>query len=88
VEIWAVDWLMLTLDDHCDRQNFRARQNVILELGFFWGRLGHERVCCLSMGEMQLPSDMHRIVLIRFKETIEEVYHQIEIELKNTGYNV
>jgi predicted nucleotide-binding protein len=35
----------------------RARQNVILELGYFVGRLGRNRVCALKRGEIELPSD-------------------------------
>jgi predicted nucleotide-binding protein len=35
----------------------RARQNVILELGYFVGRLGRDRVCALRRGEIDLPSD-------------------------------
>ncbi len=35
----------------------RARQNVILELGYFVGRLGRERVCALRKGDVTLPSD-------------------------------
>lgn len=35
----------------------RARQNVILELGYFVGRLGRERVCALLKGEIDIPSD-------------------------------
>jgi len=42
----------------------RARQNVILEFGYFMGLLGRDRVCCLYKGDMQLPSDMHGIVYI------------------------
>lgn len=35
----------------------RARQNVVLELGYFVGRLGRERVCALYKGDLELPSD-------------------------------
>lgn len=35
----------------------RARQNVVLELGFFMGVLGRQRVCVLHTGEIELPSD-------------------------------
>jgi predicted nucleotide-binding protein len=35
----------------------RARQNVVLELGYFMGALGRENVCTLHSEEMELPSD-------------------------------
>lgn len=35
----------------------RARQNVVLELGFFMGTLGRHRVCVLHTGDIELPSD-------------------------------
>ncbi|KVE34911.1 TIR domain-containing protein [Burkholderia sp. BDU5] len=35
----------------------RARQNVMLELGYFIGRLGRDRVCALKRGELEIPSD-------------------------------
>jgi predicted nucleotide-binding protein len=35
----------------------RARQNVIMELGYFLGRLGRNKVCVLRKGEVELPSD-------------------------------
>jgi predicted nucleotide-binding protein len=38
--------------------NPRARQNVILELGFFVGKIGRERVCPLTSGSLDLPSDI------------------------------
>jgi predicted nucleotide-binding protein len=44
----------------------RARQNVILELGYFMGRLGRTRVCALYKGEVDLPSDFQGIVYIEF----------------------
>jgi predicted nucleotide-binding protein len=44
----------------------RARQNVILELGYFLGRLGRDRVCGLYRGELELPSDYMGVIYIRF----------------------
>lgn len=42
----------------------RARQNVILELGFFVGRLGRNRVCALHKGPLDLPSDILGVVFV------------------------
>lgn len=35
----------------------RARQNVMLELGFFVGRIGRDRVCVLYAEGVEIPSD-------------------------------
>ena len=42
----------------------RARQNVILELGYFMGKLGRKRVCVLYKEKVELPSDIHGIVYV------------------------
>ena len=42
----------------------RARQNVILELGYFMGRLGRTRVCALHKGGIELPSDYQGVIYI------------------------
>ena len=44
----------------------RARQNVILELGYFLGRLGRAHVCALHKGGVELPSDYQGVVYIEF----------------------
>ena len=44
--------------------NKRARQNVILELGYFIGKLGRSNVCALKKDEIELPSDYHGILYI------------------------
>lgn len=53
--------VLLTPDDvggvSKDQLQPRARQNVILELGYFFGRLARGNVCALKMGELELPSD-------------------------------
>ncbi|MGQ3301621.1 TIR domain-containing protein [Reyranella sp.] len=40
----------------------RARQNVLLELGYFVGRLGRSRVCALKRGDIEVPSDFGGVV--------------------------
>jgi predicted nucleotide-binding protein len=35
----------------------RAPQNVVLELGYFIGRLGRNKVCALKRGDLEFPSD-------------------------------
>jgi predicted nucleotide-binding protein len=40
----------------------RARQNVILELGYFMGKLGRNRVCALYKGAIDLPSDYQGVI--------------------------
>jgi predicted nucleotide-binding protein len=42
----------------------RARQNVILELGFFSGALGRANVCVLYKGDVEVPSDYLGVVYV------------------------
>jgi predicted nucleotide-binding protein len=66
----------------------RARQNIILEFGYFMGRLGRQRVCCLYKGDIELPSDMQGIVYIPFEQTINEIEDRIVKELEEAGYKI
>ena len=40
----------------------RVRQNVLLELGYFLGRLGRDKVCALKRGTVEIPSDFAGVV--------------------------
>jgi predicted nucleotide-binding protein len=42
----------------------RARQNVVLELGFFIAALGRQKVCALHSGDLELPSDFSGILYV------------------------
>jgi len=44
----------------------RARQNVILELGYFIGKLGRPRVCALYIEGVELPSDVHGVLYVSY----------------------
>ena len=61
----------------------RARQNVILELGYFMGKLGREHVCCLYKGEIELPSDISGILYLPFNSSVNECFKDIRNELKH-----
>jgi predicted nucleotide-binding protein len=47
----------------------RARQNVVLELGYFIGHLGRKHVCALKRGELEIPSDFGGVVYDQFDDT-------------------
>ena len=66
----------------------RARQNVIFEMGYFWGMLERKRVCCLLKGNVEKPSDIEGIVYIPFKESVEEIRFKVMKELKEAGYEI
>jgi hypothetical protein len=67
--------VLLTPDDvgapvnEPQKENNRARQNVILELGYFIAKLGRERVCPIQVGEVELPSDIHGIVWVPYDDS-------------------
>ena len=75
--------------DLSEKKSFRARQNVIFELGFFVGKLGRDRVISLyrQTEGFEIPSDYSGVVFIPFDE-----YHrwQLDIirELKAAGYKL
>lgn len=58
--------VLLTPDDEgCAKGSIpepRARQNVLLELGYFIGRLGRDKVCALKRGTLEIPSDFAGVV--------------------------
>lgn len=46
----------------------RARQNVILELGFFLAKLGRRRVCALYQHDVEIPSDYSGVLFVPIDE--------------------
>lgn len=67
--------------------NPRARQNVILELGYFVGRLGRERVCALLRDQVEIPSDYMGVVYTPF-DSGGGWRQQLAKELEAAGYNI
>jgi|GEM_PF-7030387 len=70
-----------------EKLSFRARQNVIFELGYFIGRLGRNKVCALYKGNIELPTDYSGVVYISMDDN--GAWKQILArELKNVGLEV
>jgi len=67
---------------------FRARQNVIFELGFFYGKLGRSKVCCLYKDNIELPTDITGIVYLPFNQSVEDVELDLIREFKEANMNV
>lgn len=67
--------VLLTPDDRggpmavpYQKQQARARQNVILELGYFLGRLGRNRVCALYREGVEIPSDYSGVLYVKLDD--------------------
>jgi predicted nucleotide-binding protein len=80
---------LMTPDDKvvvgAEDYRWRARQNVIFELGWFMARLGRERVMVLSQGEIDILSDLHGLIYLSFKENIMDVAPQVSRRLRDVG---
>ena len=63
----------------------RARQNVILELGWFMAHLGRERVAILHQGELEIPSDILGVLTIRFEKSVNEAAAIIAARVRDAG---
>jgi predicted nucleotide-binding protein len=60
---------LLTPDDVTHEGTNRARQNVILEIGYFLGRLGKERLRMIVKGNVEIPSDLYGILYEKHDES-------------------
>jgi predicted nucleotide-binding protein len=84
--------ILLTDDDFGtfkkgENVNPRARQNVILELGYFIGKLGRSRVCPLYTKGVELPSDLYGLLYIEIDNS-EYWKFSMAKELKAAGYDI
>ncbi len=65
----------------------RARQNVILELGYFIGLLGRKHVCALRRGDVEIPSDFSGVVYVPF-DNGRDWQMTLGGELQEAGYDI
>lgn len=80
--------VLLTKDDVGGAQGEeprpRARQNVIFEMGYFYGKLGRDRVAVLNVGVEQ-PSDFVGVGYIAYSGNWKD---ELSKELRAAGFTV
>lgn len=65
----------------------RARQNVILELGYFMGKKGRKHVCALLKSGVEIPSDYQGILYIDFNDS-DDWKMKLAKEMKISGVEI
>lgn len=86
--------VLLTPDDEghpvgkTDQKKFRARQNVVLELGMFLMKLGRERVAILYKGTLERPSDIDGLIYIAFRDSVSEAKNKLAAALQKAGFYI
>jgi len=84
--------VLLTPDDEGhkagkgEEKRYRARQNVILELGMVLARLGRRRVLILIKESVEQPSDIAGLIYRPFKERVDELRGTLFKDLQEAGY--
>jgi len=86
----AFSFVLLTPDDKLQADDsveakWRARQNVIMELGWFMAKLGRRRVMLLYKGKLEIPSDILGVLYLEFNESVLEVRETIRTRLRGVG---
>jgi predicted nucleotide-binding protein len=81
---------LMTADDQLrtsdGREVRRARQNVVLEIGYFWGAFGRrKKVALLAEQGIDMPSDIHGIAWIPITADLDETMLGLRKELEDAG---
>lgn len=77
--------VLLTPDDKVSAASgsdqWRSRQNVILEMGWFMHKVGRSRVILLHKGPVEIPSDILGVLYLEFNKSVYEVSEKIRQRL-------
>jgi diguanylate cyclase (GGDEF)-like protein len=74
--------------------NERARQNVILELGYFIGKLGRDKVAAVYVKNVEVPSDFDGMLYVKYdrradwRSKLTREIKEAGIEVKETKFRV
>jgi predicted nucleotide-binding protein len=73
-----------------DERKFRARQNVVLELGLLLSKLGRPKVAILlkNQEKMERPSDIQGLIYLPFTDDVAETKVQLAKEMEKQGITI
>ncbi|MCL3781383.1 hypothetical protein EMN47_13415 [Prolixibacteraceae bacterium JC049] len=80
--------VLFTPDDNAEGK-FRARQNVILELGYFLGKYqGDEnrRIGIIKTGDVEIPSDISGVLYLEYFKSMKEIFYDLKKQFETWGY--
>lgn len=79
--------IIMSADDKMKDNTVAARPNVILEMGYFMGKIGRENIIVLKQREVtHYPSDIHGVVYKEYKKGSKDWRNKIIAELKDMGF--
>ena len=74
------------------KKKYRARQNVVFELGMLYAKLGRRNISVLIKNtkdlEMEKPSDIDGVIYIDYQNKVSEKMDIIKRSLKESGYTI
>ena len=80
--------ILFTPDDEANGK-LRARQNVILELGYFLGRFQDQpnrRIIIIKTGEIEIPSDISGVLYLEYFKNMKEIFYDLKKQFETWGY--
>ncbi|MCU0351181.1 MAG: nucleotide-binding protein [Flavobacterium sp.] len=80
--------LVLFTPDDSANGNLRARQNVILELGYFLGKFHNadsKRIAIIKNGNVEIPSDISGVIYLEYSKNIKEIYYDLKKQFDTWG---
>lgn len=81
--------IIFTPDDNINGK-LRARQNVILELGYFLGKFQdkqNRRIVILKRGDIEIPSDISGVLYLEYHKSMKEIFYDLKKQFETWGYN-
>lgn len=75
---------------HENEAKYRARQNVVLEMGMLFSKLGRSRVSIVvkKSEEFEKPSDIDGILYLQYEKSVDEIRERLSKELNTKGYSI
>ncbi|HAT67615.1 MAG TPA: hypothetical protein DCS66_23960 [Flavobacteriaceae bacterium] len=81
--------ILATPDDKSDNK-FRARQNVILEFGYFLGiwKKGNRKIIIIKKGDVEIPSDISGVIYHSYNLEVKEIFNDLRNQFKYWKYEI
>jgi len=80
--------ILFTPDDESNGK-FRARQNVILELGYFLGKFqdfDERKLVIIKQKNIEIPSDISGVLYLEYDKSVKEIYYNLNKQFQAWGY--